>query len=930
MQPGNEHPILLSRGQPVSDEQWRAPLPPSNLPIPPNLFIGRVALIEEICNLITLENVRLLTLTGPGGVGKTRIAIRAAERLLPNFEDGAWFVPLAPIGNPNLILSAIANALGIKEEGSTSLRPLLEGYLHDKSLLLVLDNFEQVASAAPQITDLISNAPGVQVIITSRMPLRTYGEHEYQVPLMDLPDEISGRKTGLKWLANYDAVRLFVARAREIDTRFALTAANADAIVAICRRLDCLPLALELAAARLRLFSPQALLSRLGKALPLLTGGARDLTARQQTLRNAIAWSYDLLDPVEQRLFALMSVFVGGSTLDAIQPLHRFWISDTQAVPGSKAGSSVSTRDPQLSLDEGLLLDKVESLISQNLLRRRDQSNSEPRFSMLATIREYAWERLADSGQECAARDAHAAFFLSLAEQFDKDLRGPKQGEWLDRLEREHDNLRAAIQWYLEDGQGEQAARMGSWLWWFWHTKGYVSEGRQWLERVLAIASTDSPDRPETFRSTLAAVYNGAGALAGSQSDYLVATDFLAKSMKINRDMDDKRGLARTLNNMGIFLSYQGAYAEAELCFKESFDLKQEIGDLIGLSSAYNRLAQIAHVRGNYDQAINFYNTSLKLRRERGDTIWIADTLQNMADLYFDLGQVAHCAELANESLALAEEAGYKLGQALVSMRLGAVHCELGEYDKAAVYLDSSLELARSLGDTGGIAKALKGLGQVSAARQDYDKANGFFQDALRTQVEAREYNVEMADMLEWLAAIYISPSLSENAEAEKYAENARRVAHLLGAVETRRKEMGAPISPVSRARFHRTEQAARTLLGQAAFELAFKSGHATPFEQAAMLALQGWQEVRGLEIGASESTAPQVLASNSLSQLELTEREAEVLHLLAAGLTNKDIGENLVLSHRTVQSHLYNIFNKLGVTTRSAATRIAIELGLA
>ncbi|MEO5953133.1 MAG: tetratricopeptide repeat protein, partial [Chloroflexia bacterium] len=739
MQPGNEHPIFLNRRQPVSDMPGRAPLSPSNLPTPPNLFIGRVSLVEEICNLISVESVRLLTLTGPGGVGKTRVAIQSAERLLPMFEDGAWFVPLASITNPDLVLSAIAGALGLTEEGSTTLLHILKWYLQDKGLLLVLDNFEQVVAAGPQIIDLLSNAPGVQVIVTSRMPLRVYGEHEYHVPLMDLPDELPEKQAKLKWLANYDAVRLFVARAREVESGFALTSGNSAYIVEICRRLDCLPLALELAAARLRLFSPQALLSRLDKALPLLTGGARDLSARQQTMRDAIGWSYNLLDPVEQKLFALMPVFVGGCTLDAIQAVVGQGTGDQGhgiegiGVPTPASSSSVT------------VVDSLESLIAQNLLRRRDQTDGEPRFWMLATIREYAWERLAESGEERAARDAHAAFFLVMAEQFDNDLRGPKQGEWLDRLEREHDNLRAATQWYLESGQGEQAARMGAWLWWFWQARGYVSEGRQWLKRVLAAASTDASDQPGPFRSILAAVYNGAGALAGSQSDYAAATDFQAKSLKITREMGDKRGVARTLNNMGIFLSHQGAYAEAELCFKESFDLKQEIGDRIGLSSAYNRLAEIAHLRANYDQAISYFSTSLALRRERGDTIWIADTLQNIADLYFDLRQIAYCAELANESLALAQEAGYKEGQASASIRLGAVLCEQGEYDKATVYFESSLEIARSIGDTVGIARALKGLGQVFTARQDYDKASVFFQDALRTQMEAREYNAEMA-----------------------------------------------------------------------------------------------------------------------------------------------------------------------------------------
>lgn len=895
----NKQPIPFDRLRAAHEEHRKVSLPPSNLPIPPNDFIGRGTVVEEVCRLVLSENVRLLTLTGPGGVGKTRIAIQSAEDLRPAFEDGVWFVPLASITNPDLVVPAIAGVLGRKEEGSIPVADSLKAMLQEKTLLLVLDNFEQVANAAPRITELIAQAPGVQVIITSRMPLRLYGEHQFPVPLMDLPE---GNHADPARLANYDAVRLFITRAREIDNTFALTSGNAGTVVDICRRLDCLPLAIELAAARLRLFSPQALLSRLDRSLPLLTGGARDLAARQQSLRNTIDWSYNLLEPAEQKLFTIIPVFVGGCTLNALEHIYTL-----------------------LELEASDLPDQLESLIAQNLVRRRDQPNGEPRYWMLVTIREYGLERLASSDYERKARDAHASFFFDLAEQFGAAIRSSEQATWLDRMETEYDNLRATIQWYLTTAQITLVARMCGEIWMFWQARGYVSEGRQWLEKIVLAAGPLIGEQTDAFRRSMASVYNSLGSLAGAQSDFSRANEAYARSLEITRDLGDKRSIARTLNNMGIFLSQQGLYAEAESCFQESFDLKQEVGDQVGISSAYNRLAEIAHIRGDYLRAEQHFNTSLALRRERNDMIWIADTLQNLSELYYDQGNFARCAELVEESLALAQPINYKELSAYLLFRRGLLRAEQREYSQAIASFEEGLDLARSIGDPIGISKGLQGLGQVAAAQNDHKTAIGYFRDALQLQIKSRVYNAEMAGTLEWLGTLHLAlePATTENT---LYATR------LLAAAEALREKMGAPITPANQARYNIAMQAARSLQSQADFDAGWKLGRGLTFEQAAALASGGTvDQPTGISMNKADAEQSQSKTEPATTNgNELSEREIGVLRLLAGGLTNREIAEQLVLSPRTVQAHLYNIFNKIDVTTRTAASRYALERGLA
>src|SRR5688572_13755648 len=434
----------------------------NNLPLQPTPLVGREKEVSEVCDLVRGEETRLLTLTGPGGIGKTRLALQAAADLLEDFPDGTYLMLLATLTEAELFLPAVAETLGVRETGEQPLDESLKDYLHERRLLLVLDNFEQVLEAAPTVTELLAVAPGLKVLATSRAPLGLYGEHVYPVPPLTLPD--LKRPPPLERLTQYEAVGLFLERARALKPDFEVTNESAPAVAEICVRLDGLPLAIELAAARIKMLPPKAILQRLTSRLKLLTGGARDLPERQRTLRATIEWSHALLDEGEQLLFGRLAVFAGGRALEAIEA-----ICDAEG-------------DLPVDAFEG-----VSSLVDKSLLGQEEGPNGEPRFVMLETIHEFAREKLQGSGEAEQIKRVHAEYFLTLAEEAFPELRGPDQLEWLERLEAEHDNIRTALSWALEGKEVEVALRLGGALSWFWSMRGYYGEGRRWLEEALAI-----------------------------------------------------------------------------------------------------------------------------------------------------------------------------------------------------------------------------------------------------------------------------------------------------------------------------------------------------------------------------------------------------------------------------------------------------------
>jgi len=604
---------------------------PHNLPPQLTGLIGRERDVAVVAALLRRDDGRLLTLTGPPGVGKTRLSIGAAERLLDLFADGAFFVALAPATDPDQVASVIAGTLGVREEGGRSAGESVRRRLRARHMLLVLDNFEHVAAAAVLVADLLTACPRLTVLVTSRAPLRVRGEQTFAVAPLTLPDPTDPPPVDA--LTQYSAIELFLQRARTRAPDFDLTVANAPAVAAICRRLDGLPLAIELAASRIALLPPQALLARLERRLSLLIDGAHDLPERQRTLRAAIAWSYDLLDADERTLFTRLGIFVGDCTLEA-----------AEAVCGA-AGDR-----------QDAVLDGLASLMDKSLLRMEVAGHGEPRFGMLETIREYAVERLVASGNEEESR-RHAEYYLALAEAAEPELTGPTQGMWLEQLEDEGDNLRAALRWARESGESETGLRLAGALWRFWYARGYQREGRGWLEDLLALAVT-GPGAPS--RAARAKALNAVGVLAYYQGDCVRAIALHEESLALRRELADKQAIASSLHNLASNVALCGDHERAVTLYEESLALSRELGNKLAIAATLGNLGDIAREQGAYGRATALSEESLALMRELGDTWGIALLLTNLGRLAREQRDYRRAAGLYAESLALYRQLGDK------------------------------------------------------------------------------------------------------------------------------------------------------------------------------------------------------------------------------------------------------------------------------
>ncbi len=674
----------------------------TNLPAQSTALIGRDQDVATACDLLLRSEVRLVTLTGPAGVGKTRLAIEIAGRLLEDIPDGVLFVDLSVISDPNLVLTEIAQTLGIKEQGTQTLPEALDEYLRQRNLLLLLDNFEQVRSAAARLVDLLEAAPKLQVIITSRAALRVSGEYEFAVQPLALPN--LKRLPPLMKLASYSAVALFVERARAVKPDFALTDANAARVAEICVRLDGLPLAIELAAARRKVLSTAALLARLANRFDLLTGGARDLAARQQTLRGAIDWSYGLLSPNEQLLLARLAIFVGGCTVDAAEAVASELKIENQEL--SSAFNKRALLNAQFSV-----LNVLESLVDNSLLQQVETADGDARFMMLETIREYALERLITTGERERLRQQHAGYYLRLAEQAEPELDRQQQDVWLERLEREHDNLLAALDAAWEQKSAEVGLRLCCALAIFWHTRGYLSEGRRWIDQILELNTEQEILRTNTeqshasssilnaqFSMLRAKALDGAGRLALTQGDSAQARVHYDAALALFQQLEDQRGVATALNGLAGLEGRLGNYPQSQAHFDAALERFQQLGDKLNSARLLSNRGLIALIQGDEVRAKTYLEGSLAIRREIGDTIGLIWSIANLGEIALRQGDTAQAIARYTRSLALSQKLGAKEGIAVCLEGLAQVAALRGKPLPAARLWGAAEALRESIG----------------------------------------------------------------------------------------------------------------------------------------------------------------------------------------------------------------------------------------
>ena len=707
------------------------------------VLIGREETIAAAMALLASADVRLVTFTGTGGTGKTRLALAVAERLRDSYEGGVWFVPLAHIADAALVPSSIGHALGLHDQGNDSLLDAFATHVSGRRLLLILDNLEQIIAAASWLGELLARVPTVSVLVTSRLLLRIQGEHEFVVPPLEVPDLDSS--AAWRAIAASPSVQLFVERARAVDPSFALTEQNAQAVGEICVRLDGLPLAIELAAARINLLTPVAIVARLDHRLRLLTRGARDRPERHQTLRGAIDWSYELLGEAERRLFARLSVFAGGCTLEA-----------AESVCGHETlGAQV--------------LDGVDALLDASLLQR-DGPAEQPggtRLRMLETIREFALEMFADDDHAEAVRDRHRDWFVDLAKRAAPQLTGVEQDVWLATLSAEHANLRVALRRTLQLGDAKGGLSLGATLWRYWLVRGHAREGADWLDQILALPGDDAST--DGLRAT---ALTGAGTLAQVLSDLDASTTHLSRALAMRRQLRDPAGEARALADIGWLAWRRCEYVEARRVSQESFELSRTIGEKGLMASALSNLGWVAMFEGDYPRSNEALERGLSLRRELADRRGVAYMLMSLEWTASRSGDCARTQALADEVLpifraigdrrlyaaafsALArasfrqgdlERAHSILGSEVMPIMrqtndywntavalslLSRVHCAEGDFDRADTLARESIALRRSINDRHGLAESLATMGIVAAARADGARARGLFAESL-------------------------------------------------------------------------------------------------------------------------------------------------------------------------------------------------------
>lgn len=675
----------------------------NNIPALLTSFIGRERERAEIAELMRDNITRLLTITGPAGIGKTRLALQVANTLLPDFQQGVHFVSLASLTDPNLLTATLLQSFSLKEIKGELHLVTLQNFLRDKNLLLILDNFEQIVQTADLLPELLTAAPQLKLLVTSREVLRLYGEWEFKLSSLSLPDKDCATES----LAQCEAVQLFAQRARAVKPDFKLSVDNVRFVADICLYLDGLPLAIELAAARLRTFSVASLLTNLqatfGSRLQLLTGQLRDRPDRQQTLRQAIAWSYNLLTTDEQQLFRHLSVLVSSYSVEAV---------------ASVCFDSKVT--------DYVVIEKLDSLVSKSLLQQLEGDTDAPRFTMLETLREYAYEQLRDNSEFAILQERQASYFLQLAEQAAPQLMGSEQTKWLQRLDSNHSNLRAALNWSIETKNYDFSLRLAAALWRFWWMRGYLSEGRRWFDTILQ--KIEAPNQSqETFSHDFlvrkADGYNFAGNFAHLQGDYDKALYLHHKSLKLQQELDNKAGIGAALNSLALVANYQAKYDEAAAYFEQNLAIQRELKDCRAESVCLGNLGVVKQYQGDYAEAVKLLEVSLHIKQELNDKQTIAVALNNLGLALLYQSEYERAGLLFEESLKICSEIGHKRNISYALNNLGLVALHLQNYQKAADFFQQSLQLKQEMNDKESIAWTLEGLAGVAGGQSQPELA---------------------------------------------------------------------------------------------------------------------------------------------------------------------------------------------------------------
>ncbi len=797
----------------------------NNLPIPLSSFIGREQEIAEVKHL--LSTTRLLTLTGSGGCGKTRLALQAATEMLGVYGDGVWLVELAAVSDSDLITQRLALTLHLREQPGRPLLASVTDYLQDKHLLLIVDNCEHLIAGCAHLADALLRAcPDLHILATSREALRVSGETTWRVPSLSMPDR--EHLASLERLARVESVRLFVERASAASRTFALTGENADAIVQVCRRLDGIPLAIELAAARTPVLSVEQIAARLDKAFQLLGAGSRTNLPRHQTLKAAMDWSYDLLSDQERILLRRLSVFAG-----------RFAIEGVEAIC---VGGGIGA-------DE--VLDIFTRLVEKSWVVVEHEGES--RYRLLETVRQYSQDSLRESGEAGRIQEQHRNWYLALAERIEPELLGPDESVWLDCLDLEHDNLRAALQWSLANRETEAELRLAGALGWFWFRRGYWSEGRDRLEGALA-RSQGEPTRARAralyragfltwrigdYRRAVALSEEGLtlcrnvgdrwgaafslqilGSVARYQGDYRRAAALHEEGLSIFRDQGERWGIAFAVSSLGLAAYSQGYYEQAAALYDESLSLFRDLGQKWGTALALHNLGIAKRCQGDYARAVEFHEESLSHFREVGDKLNTSTALDALGRASLYQGDCAHAGVLHNEGLALSRELGDKPGIAYALNSLGTVAVIEGRFPEAAALHEESLGLFRALADSPGIALSLYGLGIAERGRRDYERAVTLLSESLALRAGMGD-RLGVAECLEGLAGVACVQHQEE------------RATRLFGAAAVLRHTIGAPLPPVNRSEYQGYLDRAKAKIGTEAFTLAWTEGRAMTPEQA-------------------------------------------------------------------------------------------------